>query len=107
MKKSIIITGPFASGKSYIPSLFLQAINSNYYVITDAYNYKTDLKYASVDEIKICLIDECVSFEKIKSLKKLQLKFPNTTFIFSTQEKLTMNDIDKFEYDLIILQKSF
>jgi len=101
MKKAIILTGPQASGKTYIPYLFLNLLKPKEVLICDFYSDSNPI--FNLKGKKACFMDQCPNYEQIENFKCFREKHPNVTFIFSSQENISLNDIDKSSYDLINL----
>ena len=102
MKKSIIITGKPATGKTYIPKTILQFLKPKEICFVDFSFLDSGASSSNFLKKRVVIIEGCYSFELISMLNLNFTKlYPDTLFIYSTQVAYKHSDIDLEKFDLI------
>jgi len=115
MKKTIILTGPAGSGKTWTALAIAQYFQSLNYTGFPPYDnshlnvlvlYTKDaltIVDSVKEETKICIIEDSVtSLKQIESLENVRKMFPDCLFVFTTRSQIVSKQIDPNKYHLVI-----
>ncbi len=93
MNKAIIISGPHASGKSWISLGIAHLFGVNFLLTTREFIKKNTYTVFSYD---LVIIEECTSLKDILSLDVLRERNPKVNFVFTTCEHIPAVERSKF-----------
>lgn len=92
LKKAIVLSGPKASGKTWI------TIGLREFFQVWGYSSFThdDVKNEDLTKFELVIIDECKDIDEIISFDELREKYPHVNFVFCTQSDIESYDPSRY-----------
>jgi hypothetical protein len=96
MKKAIILSGPQASGKSWIASAISNFFPKDKTLKISFEDYEKTLS-KDMAHFQLIIIEECPDYEAVIRSYRVNDRFPNVNLIMMTQAHIEVYNRDKFQ----------